>query len=129
MSRTLIVNSALAFALCCLTGTSAVAQSPLVKLNVYPTDINLATNKDRQLVVVQAVQADGITRDVSKQAAMTIANPAICRRDGTTFYPMADGQTELKVEFGGQMLTVPVMSSGLRKPRRSASNSMSCRSG
>ncbi len=105
MSRTL--NSVLTLTLCCLSGIAS-AQSPLVQLNVYPSDINLTTNKDRQLVVVQAVHADGITRDVSKEAAMTIANPAICRRDGTTFYPMADGATELKVEFGGKMLTVPV---------------------
>ena len=88
--------------------SAAIAESPLTQLNVYPADVNLTTNKDRQLVVVQAVHADGITRDVSKQATFTLANPAICRRDGTTFYPLADGQTELKVEFGGQMLTVPV---------------------
>lgn len=110
MSR--MLNSVLTLTVCCLAGFSltgiASAQSPLVQLNVYPSDINLTTNKDRQLVVVQAVHADGITRDVSKEAAMTIANPAICRRDGTTFYPMADGATELKVEFGGKMLTVPV---------------------
>lgn len=108
MSRTSIRNSVLTLSVCCLMSGITAAQSPLVQLNVYPKDINLSTNKDRQLVVVQAVQADGITRDVSKEAAMTIANPAVCRRDGTTFYPMADGQTELKVEFGGQMLTIPV---------------------
>ena len=106
MSR--ILNSVLMLTLCSLSTGVVWAQSPLVQLNVYPTDINLTTSKDRQLVVVQAVHADGITRDVSKEAAMTIANPAICRRDGTTFYPMADGATELKVEFGGKMLTVPV---------------------
>ena len=92
----------------CLMGTTTFAQSPLVQLNVYPTDINLTTNKDRQLVVVQAVHADGITRDVAKEATFTLANPALCRREGTTFYPTADGATELKVEYGGQMLTVPV---------------------
>ena len=108
MSRISMLNAILMFGLSGLTTSAALAQSPLTQLNVYPTDINLTTNKDRQLVVVQAVQADGITRDVSKQATFTLANPAICRREGSTFYPTADGQTELKVEFGGQMLTVPV---------------------
>ncbi|MBS0204045.1 MAG: DUF1553 domain-containing protein [Planctomycetes bacterium] len=108
MSRISILSSTLALAVSCLAGTVALAQSPLVQLNVYPSDINLTTNKDRQLVVVQAVHADGITQDVSKQATYTLANPALCRRDGSTFYPTADGQTELKVEFGGKMLTVPV---------------------
>lgn len=108
MLQSSIVNTVLALALVALTGTAATAQSPLVQLNVYPSDITLTTNKDRQLVVVQAVHADGITRDVGKQATLTLANPALCRREGTTFYPLADGQTELKVEFGGQSLTVPV---------------------
>ena len=108
MSRISILNSALTVVAGYLLGTVALAQSPLTQLNVYPSDINLTTNKDRQLVVVQAVHADGITHDVSKQATFTLANPALCRREGTTFYPTADGQTELKVEYGGQMLTVPV---------------------
>jgi hypothetical protein len=85
-----------------------MAESPLVQLNVYPPDVTLTTSKDRQLVIVQAVQADGITRDVSKEASFTLGNPALCRRDGTTLYPVADGQTELKVEYGGKALTIPV---------------------
>ncbi|WP_010583445.1 DUF1549 and DUF1553 domain-containing protein [Schlesneria paludicola] len=88
--------------------TCAVAESPLVQLNVYPPDVQLTTAKDRQLIVVQAVHADGITRDVSQEARFTLGNTALCRRDGTTFYPMADGQTDLKVEFGGKSLTIPV---------------------
>ena len=90
------------------SGAVAMAESPLVQLNVFPPDITLTTSKDRQLVVVQAVHADGITRDVGKEATFTLANPALCRRDGTTLYPVADGQTELKVEFGGKELSIPV---------------------
>ena len=108
MPRTSILTTGFVWAMTCVAGATAFAQSPLVQLNVYPTDVNLTTAKDRQLVVVQAVHADGITRDVSKEATWTLANPALCRREGTTFYPTADGQTELKVEFGGKMLTVPV---------------------
>ena len=102
--------SCMAF-VCVTTGSFggvARAESPLVQLNVYPPDINLTTAKDRQLVVVQAVQADGITRDVAKEATYTLGNPAVCRREGSTFFPIADGQTELKVEYGGKMLTIPV---------------------
>ncbi len=101
-------TSILSIVVGCCVGQVAWADSPLVQLNVYPSDINLTTAKDRQLIVVQAVHADGITRDVSKQASFTLANPAICRREGTTFHPAADGKTELKVEFGGKALTVPI---------------------
>ncbi|MBM4076640.1 MAG: DUF1549 domain-containing protein, partial [Planctomycetes bacterium] len=88
-----------------------------VSLSVYPSDINLTTSKDRQLVVVQAVQADGITRDVSMNATWTLANPALCRQEGTTFYPVADGQTELKVEYAGKALSVPVKVEQATQPR------------
>jgi hypothetical protein len=103
-NRTTTLAMAAALAVC----GHVLAESPLVQLNVYPPDINLTTAKDRQLVVVQAVQADGITRDVGKDATFTLANPALCRREGTTFYPTTDGQTELKVEYAGKTLTLPV---------------------
>ena len=108
MYRTSILTTAIALMATMALGVTAFADSPLVQLNVFPTEINLTTSKDRQLVVVQAVQADGITRDVGKEASFTLANPALSRREGTTFHPLADGQTELKVEFGGKSLTIPV---------------------
>ncbi len=117
MPRTSLLAATFALTATLVFGTNAWAESPLVQLNVYPPDINLTTSKDRQLVVVQAVQADGITRDVSKEASFTLANPALCRREGTTFHPMADGQTELKIEFGGKMLTVPVKVERAAEPR------------
>lgn len=105
-------NSILTFALICAVMATCVpaanAAPTLVQLNVYPSDVNLTTSKDRQLVVVQAVQSDGITRDISKEATFTLANPALCRREGSTFYPVSDGQTELKVEYGGKSQTIPV---------------------
>jgi len=107
MFRKLMFNSAAAFIAVIGSGIT-FAQSPLVQLTVYPTDVNLTTTADRQLIVVQAVQADGITRDVGKEANFTFANPALCRREGTTLYPVADGQTELTVEYGGKSLSIPV---------------------
>ena len=65
--------------------------SRLAKLEVFPPDVNLTTARDRQSLVVQATYADGITRDVTAEATLTLANPALVRRDGHTFYPVADG--------------------------------------
>ncbi|HVV99006.1 MAG TPA: DUF1549 and DUF1553 domain-containing protein [Planctomycetaceae bacterium] len=97
-------------AACLFASMAAVAsaQSPVANLNVYPADVNLTTTKDRQLVVVQAVYENGLTQDVSSQAAWTLANPALVRRDGNTLWPVADGQTELKIDFGGKSVMVPV---------------------
>ncbi len=100
------------FLLALLAGTfgsaAAQAQPTLEKLLVYPETVNLTTAGDRQLVVVQAVYSDGITRDVAKDATMTLSNGAVVRQQGQTFHPVADGQAELKVEFGGQAVTIPI---------------------
>ncbi|MFO1006428.1 MAG: DUF1549 and DUF1553 domain-containing protein [Planctomycetaceae bacterium] len=80
----------------------------LAELRVTPPDVNLATALDRQGIVVQAVFTDGITRDVTDQATWTLANPALVRRDGNTLHPVADGTTELKIEYNGQSKTLPV---------------------
>jgi hypothetical protein len=107
MSLINVSRAAVFIAIVCV-GTVKATDSPIVQLHVYPPDINLTTKNDRQSIVVQAVQADGITRDVSREAILTLANAALCRRDGTVFYPLADGQTELKVEYGGKDQTILV---------------------
>ncbi|MDB5313500.1 MAG: hypothetical protein JWO38_7702 [Gemmataceae bacterium] len=78
------------------------------KVAVYPPDINLETARDRQSFVVQLTQLDGITRDVTDQAQVSFANPALVKLDKFTVYPVADGATEMTVAFGGQAIKVPV---------------------
>jgi hypothetical protein len=95
-----------------LTAGPASAQQPPApapaKIEVFPPDINLATTRDRQLVVVQATYPDGVTRDVTAESTIAPANPALLRREGNTFWPAADGETTLAVAFGGQSVDVPV---------------------
>lgn len=84
------------------------APAPLTKIEVSPPAIRLNNARDRQSIVVQATYADGITRDVTAQAALAPADPALLRRDGFTFWPLADGKTTLAVAFGGRKVDVPV---------------------
>lgn len=101
--------SSLSLACASLIADSAfAADSTLTKLAVYPANIALTTAKDRQLVAVQAEYSDGLTRDVAKEAVFTVANSALVRLEGQTVYPLADGATELKVEFSGQAVMVPL---------------------
>ncbi len=86
--------------------------APVVKLEAFPADLNLSTARDRQSIVVQAKLADGLTRDVTAEAVITPANAALLRRDGATFYPVADGETTLAVAFGGQTVSLPVKVTG-----------------
>jgi hypothetical protein len=91
-----------------VAGESTFAESTLTELRVYPSAVELKTARDRQSLVIQAVYSDGITRDVAAESTITIGNQALIRRDGLMFHPVADGQTEVKVEFGGKSLSVPV---------------------
>ena len=78
----------------------------LVDLRVYPADVSLATSRDHQSIVVQAVYDDTVTRDVTAEAKVTL--PALVRREGNTLRPAADGHGEIGVEFGGRKLSIPV---------------------
>src|SRR6186997_2558210 len=89
--------------LCVLCGDSSAQQ-----IAVYPPDINLETSRDRQSFVVQLTQPDGITRDVTAQAQVSFANPALVKLDKFTVLPLSDGATEMTVAFGGQSVKVPV---------------------
>ena len=90
-----------------LTVYGAVA-ADLSDLKVFPSDVNLTTKNDRQFIVVQAVYADGVTRDVTSEAALALADKALARLDKHTLQPLADGKTTLQVKFGGRTVSVPV---------------------
>ncbi len=80
-----------------------------VSIRVYPPNIDLTTARDHQSVIVQSVFDDGVTEDVTDQATFAIADPAPARLESNLIYPIADGSTELKVEFAGRQVTLPVV--------------------
>src|SRR5262245_50651304 len=104
-------HSLLAMVIVLANSAIAAAQAPAAvpaTVAVFPNDVNLFTARGRQTFAVQAAYADGITRDVTAEAKATLANPAFVRIDKNVLYPVADGATELKVEFGGKTVVVPV---------------------
>jgi len=80
----------------------------LTTLEVFPSEIQLTTARDRQSIVVQAIYDDGITRDVTKDATLQLADPKLVRRAGAIFFPAADGATTVTASFGGKSVTLPV---------------------
>ncbi len=80
-----------------------------VSISVAPTDIHLSALRDRQSVIVQAVMPNGLTFDVTDKATMTVASEAQIRKEGATFYPVADGETKLTVAYGGHSVEIPVV--------------------
>jgi hypothetical protein len=75
---------------------------------VYPPDVNLETGRDRQSFVVQLTQPDGLTRDVTDQAKVTFADPALAKLEKNVVLPVADGATTMTVAVAGQTVNVPV---------------------
>ena len=94
---------ATAFAAVAMAGSNRSAQ-----LAVYPSAIQLTTSRDRATFVVQVTDANGITTDVTADAAISFADDKLIQRDGTTLLPKADGATQMNVSFAGQSVAVPV---------------------
>src|SRR5438105_3505413 len=98
-----------AFGILVVCAASAWTAPPvLTMVEVFPPDINLNTSRARQMFIVKATYADGITRDVTGESKAAFANPALARLDKNMVYPVADGATQLKVDFGGQSVAIPV---------------------
>ncbi len=97
--------------------TVATTQPALTALEIYPPDIHLATSRARQTYVVRASYADGITRDVTTEAKVSLANSALVTLDKNLLTPLADGKTELQANFGGKTTSTPVSVTGAKVDR------------
>jgi len=99
----------LVFFWCLGFGVWSLSAAPaLTDVQCYPTNVSLSSAKSTQRVVVQATYADGITRDVTTDASLKLANSKIARLDHANLSPLADGQTELRVSFKGRKLSIPI---------------------
>jgi len=94
--------------LAALSGISQAEGPQPVELLVYPPNVHLNTSRDRQSLIVQARYADGITRDVTAAAKMTLADANPVKLENNVLFPVADGTTEMTVEYGGMSYKVPV---------------------
>lgn len=77
-------------------------------LEVFPADVHLRTQRAAQSLVVRITGQSGVQRDVTAQAAFTFADPAKARIAHGSVFPLADGDTVLKVAYAGQTAEVPV---------------------
>lgn len=87
---------------------AAKESKDLTEVKVFPMEVNLQTQQDRQSLVVQALYADGATRDVTAEADLSLEDKKIARLEKQTLFPIADGKTQLQVKFGSKALSIPV---------------------
>lgn len=89
--------------------TSCLISAAEVKsIAVYPPEAKLNTKLGRQGFVVVATRDDGVTLDITKAASAKVAHPNLVKLDGTTLYPVADGETTLDIEYAGHKTSAKV---------------------
>jgi hypothetical protein len=86
-------------------------------LKVFPATVELRGQDDRQGIVVQQVDDQGITKDVTATAKFRLADPAVAGLNGQTLSPLKDGTTRLIVENGGLSVEVAVVVKDAGKSR------------
>ena len=75
----------------------------IVKIGVYPENINLETQRDSQSVVVMATYEDDTTVDVTPNASFSFTDPSLVGlKTRSNFVPKKDGQTEMLVKVGNE---------------------------
>jgi len=92
-----------------IISSTAISAAELTEIIAYPSDIGLYNARDRQTITVQAVFADGLTRDVTAEATIAVADQNLIKLEGTTLAPTADGETTVSVTFGGKTLSLPAV--------------------
>jgi hypothetical protein len=87
---------------------SAVLDSKELAFEVFPADVNLKFQRDRQSLVVRITEPGGVQRNVTTEARFTLADPSKAKVEKGVVLPLADGETKLKVEYQGKFVEIPV---------------------
>lgn len=89
----------------------------LARIEVFPSRVALETASDFHRLVILATSRDEVTRDVSASARITLSNPELARLEGTTLYPLADGEASIRIDFRGQSQTIPLKVTDAKRER------------
>src|SRR5436190_5929591 len=94
---------------------AAQASVSVVALTVEPAEIVLHGANRQQQLLVTALQADGKSVDLTRQARFALADPAIAQMASAAIVGLHDGATELTVSAGGAALKVPIRVRGFEQ--------------
>ena len=86
-------------------------------LSVFPAEITLRGKDDRQNVLVQAVDPDGVTRDVTKAVKLSLTSAGPTTLEGASLTAKANGETRLIAELSGRKAEAAVSVQGIEAAR------------
>ncbi len=101
-----------ALAGCLLIVTSAVADQPQPisgNIQAVPPALKLIHHRHEHSLTVSGRTAEGFAVDLSQQAVLTSADPAIAVVENGWVKPLKSGQTQITVQAAGQTVQVPVV--------------------
>ncbi len=87
---------------------SVHAQDKPISLEVYPAEVHINTMRDRQSFVAQVTYPNGLTREVTTKAKLPLSDAGKVKLAANVLHPVADGESQLTVEFEGLSKTVPI---------------------
>ncbi|MFT5470107.1 MAG: mono/diheme cytochrome c family protein [Verrucomicrobiales bacterium] len=79
----------------------------IAEVTVFPPVVQLDNGKDRQSLVVMARYEDDTTYDVTANTTFALGKPELAEKIRHTWFPKADGETELVAKVGGHEVKVP----------------------
>ena len=92
----------------CLHPAARAAIDSANPFEVFPADVNLKFLRDSQSMVVRVTEPNGVHRDVTAEAKFTIDDPVKAKVEKGVVFPLADGETKVKIEWNGKSAEVPV---------------------
>jgi hypothetical protein len=90
----------------------------VTRIDIYPPDVHLNTQRDYQRVLVVASRDDGVTLDITRDAVVRLSEEGVARLDNATLYPVADGAAKLMAEYQGHQAeaTIAVVDAAADRP-------------
>lgn len=84
---------------------------------VFPPEVLLRGGNDRHQIVVTGYDEIETSRDWSRDAVISSADPAIAEIRGTAVFAKSDGETKVIVQVGSQTTEIPVRVTGTDRKR------------
>ncbi|MCL4202430.1 MAG: DUF1549 domain-containing protein [Pirellulaceae bacterium] len=90
----------------------------VTRIDIYPPDVHLNSQRDYQRVLVVASRDDGVTQDITRDAVVRLSAEGVARLDNATLYPVADGAAKLVAEYQGHQAeaTIAVVDAAADRP-------------
>ncbi len=85
-------------------------------IEVFPRNLKLEGQRDRQSIVVQATRTDGVTADLTADSEISVADPTCARVEGNVLFPLRDAETTVIVHAGARSFAVPLSIRGTGAP-------------